>query len=69
MQMSEEGGDWREVSRIVLHLNPEHEPQRATRAFEPSGAREVDDGARKSASSARRCCPLTNEGQSTPRVN
>jgi hypothetical protein len=29
-----EGADWREVARIVLHLDPEHEPHRARRAFE-----------------------------------
>jgi hypothetical protein len=26
--------DWREVARIVLHLDPEHECDRARRAFE-----------------------------------
>jgi hypothetical protein len=29
-----EGADWREVARIVLHLDPEREPDRAWRAFE-----------------------------------
>jgi Uncharacterized conserved protein (DUF2285) len=29
-----EGADWREVARIVLHLDPECEPERARRAFE-----------------------------------
>jgi Uncharacterized conserved protein (DUF2285) len=29
-----EGADWREVARIVLHLDPEHESNRARRAFE-----------------------------------
>jgi hypothetical protein len=29
-----QGADWREVARIVLHLNPEHESDRARRAFE-----------------------------------
>jgi hypothetical protein len=28
-----EGADWREVARIVLHLDPEREPDRARRAF------------------------------------
>jgi|SRR5882724_2347011 len=28
------GADWREVARIVLHLDPEHEPDRARRAFD-----------------------------------
>jgi hypothetical protein len=26
--------DWREVARVVLHLDPEHESDRAWRAFE-----------------------------------
>jgi len=29
-----QGADWREVARIVLHLDPEHESGRARRAFE-----------------------------------
>jgi hypothetical protein len=29
-----EGADWREVSRIVLRIDPEREPDRARRAFE-----------------------------------
>ena len=29
-----EGADWREVARIVLHIDPEHESDRARRAFE-----------------------------------
>ena len=29
-----EGADWREVARIALHLDPEHEPDRARRAFD-----------------------------------
>jgi hypothetical protein len=28
-----QGADWREVARIVLHLDPEHEPDRARRAL------------------------------------
>ena len=28
------GADWRQVARIVLHLDPEHEPDRARRAFD-----------------------------------
>jgi hypothetical protein len=28
-----EGADWREVARIALRLDPEHEPDRAKRAF------------------------------------
>jgi hypothetical protein len=34
-----EGADWREVARIVLHLDPEHESDRARRAFESHLAR------------------------------
>jgi hypothetical protein len=29
-----EGADWREVARIVLHLDPENEPDRARRTFD-----------------------------------
>jgi Uncharacterized conserved protein (DUF2285) len=29
-----QGADWRKVARIVLHLDPEREPDRAWRAFE-----------------------------------
>src|SRR5216683_1234536 len=29
-----EGADWREVARIVLHLDPERESDRARRAFD-----------------------------------
>ena len=29
-----EGADWREVSRIVLHIDPVREPDRARRAFD-----------------------------------
>jgi len=29
-----EGADWREVARVVLHLDPEHETGRARRAFD-----------------------------------
>ncbi|MGY3396475.1 hypothetical protein ACVWW6_009066 [Bradyrhizobium sp. USDA 3311] len=29
-----EGADWREVSRIVLHIDPDRRPERARRAFE-----------------------------------
>jgi type VI secretion system activator RovC-like protein len=28
------GADWREVARVVLHIDPEHESDRARRAFE-----------------------------------
>ena len=29
-----EGADWAEVARIVLHIDPSREPERARRAFE-----------------------------------
>ena len=29
-----EGADWREVARIVLHIDPDREPDRARRAFD-----------------------------------
>jgi len=29
-----EGADWREVARIVLHIDPVREPDRARQAFE-----------------------------------
>ena len=29
-----EGADWREVARIVLHIDPQHEPGHAWRAFD-----------------------------------
>jgi len=29
-----EGADWRDVARIVLHLDPENEPDRARRTFD-----------------------------------
>ncbi len=34
-----EGADWREVARIVLHIDPDHEPERARRAWETHLAR------------------------------
>jgi hypothetical protein len=34
-----DGADWREIARIVLHLDPEREPDRARRAFETHLAR------------------------------
>jgi hypothetical protein len=35
----QEGADWREVSRIVLHIDPERNADRARRAFESHLAR------------------------------
>jgi hypothetical protein len=34
-----EGADWREVCQLVLHIDPEKEPERARRAFESHLAR------------------------------
>ncbi|WFU80623.1 DUF2285 domain-containing protein [Bradyrhizobium sp. CIAT3101] len=34
-----DGADWKEVSRIVLHLDPEREPERARNAFDSHLAR------------------------------
>lgn len=34
-----EGADWREVSRIVLHIDPDGEPERARLAFDSHLAR------------------------------
>ncbi|WP_027584313.1 DUF2285 domain-containing protein [Bradyrhizobium sp. Ai1a-2] len=34
-----DGADWREVVEIVLHIDPEREPQRARRAYETHLAR------------------------------
>jgi hypothetical protein len=34
-----EGADWREVVRIVLHIDPEQEPDRARRAWDTHLAR------------------------------
>ena len=34
-----DGADWREVARVVLHIDPEREPDRAKRAWESHLAR------------------------------
>jgi Uncharacterized conserved protein (DUF2285) len=34
-----EGADWREVARIVLHIDPERYPERARKAFDSHLAR------------------------------
>ena len=34
-----EGADWRQVARIVLHIDPDREPDRARQAFESHLAR------------------------------
>lgn len=39
LDADEEGADWKEVARIVLHINPEADPERARRTFESHLAR------------------------------
>ncbi|WOH61159.1 DUF2285 domain-containing protein [Bradyrhizobium sp. BWC-3-1] len=39
LQAEGEGADWREVARIVLHLDPEREPDRARSAYQSHLAR------------------------------
>lgn len=39
LDAEEDGADWTEVARIVLHLDPDREPQRARRAWETHLAR------------------------------
>src|SRR4029077_3383872 len=34
-----EGADWREVAKIVLHIDPDREPERARKAFDSHLAR------------------------------
>jgi hypothetical protein len=34
-----EGADWREVAKLVLHIDPQHEPARVRRAFDTHLAR------------------------------
>jgi hypothetical protein len=33
LQAENEGADWREVARIVLHIDPDREPDRAQNAY------------------------------------
>ncbi|WP_316395224.1 DUF2285 domain-containing protein [Bradyrhizobium sp. 33ap4] len=39
LQADSEGADWREVARLVLHIDPEREPDRARNAYESHLAR------------------------------
>ncbi|MGY2850692.1 hypothetical protein ACVIWU_008281 [Bradyrhizobium sp. USDA 4509] len=39
LQADSEGADWREAARIVLHVDPEREPDRAQNAYESHLAR------------------------------
>jgi hypothetical protein len=39
LDADKEGADWREVTQIVLRIDPDREPERATRAYETHLAR------------------------------
>lgn len=39
LQAEGEGADWREVARIVLHIDPQREPDRARTAYQSHLAR------------------------------
>ena len=39
LQAESEGADWREVARIVLHIDPDREPVRARNAYQSHLAR------------------------------
>ena len=39
LQADSEGANWREVARIVLHIDPEREPDRAQTAYQSHLAR------------------------------
>jgi len=39
LQAEGERVDWREVARVVLHMDPEREPERARRAYQSHLAR------------------------------
>ena len=39
LQAEGEGADWRQVTRIVLHIDAEHEPDRARNAYQSHLAR------------------------------
>ncbi|MDD1522883.1 MULTISPECIES: DUF2285 domain-containing protein [Bradyrhizobium] len=39
LQAEGEGADWREVARVVLHMDPERDPDRARRAYQSHLAR------------------------------
>jgi hypothetical protein len=39
LQAESEGADWREAARIVLHIDPEREPDRARSAYQSHLAR------------------------------
>lgn len=39
LQAEGEGADWQEVARVVLHVDPKHEPDRARNAYQSHLAR------------------------------
>jgi hypothetical protein len=39
LDADQQGADWRDVSQIVLHIDPDREPDRARRAFDSHLAR------------------------------
>ena len=39
LQAEGEGADWREVARLVLHIDPERQPDRARNAYQSHLAR------------------------------
>ena len=39
LQAEGEGADWREVARVVLHMDPDREPDRARSAYQSHLAR------------------------------
>lgn len=60
------GADWNEVGRIVLHVDPEREADRARRPWETHLARAMDDGAWISPSPSRRRTPLRSPAHNIP---
>jgi hypothetical protein len=58
-----EGADWREVSLIVLHIDPDQHAERARRAFDSHLARQMDVARRIQASAPKRlaCQELTTK--------
>ena len=58
-----QGADWRDVAPKALHLDPEHEPDRARRGVrQPFIARQIDDGARLPAPATWWCVGLKSTG-------
>ncbi|MBR0939546.1 DUF2285 domain-containing protein [Bradyrhizobium jicamae] len=39
LQAEGEGADWREVARVILHMDPEREPERTRSAYQSHLAR------------------------------